>query len=128
MWSTANVLDLAVAEARSRPVGDAFATEVLVENRGTMRLPARIRLRYADGTEQWEAWPAERRFLTIERTTPSRLVAAEVDPFHTLLLDVDWTNNGRTVERHRELERRFEAAALFWIEGAFTLLRTLTGP
>jgi len=138
MWKTDAVLDLAVAEARSRPVraapGSASAgpvehhVEVLVENRGTMRLTAPIRLCFADGSEQIERWPADRRFLQIDRVAASPLVSAEVDPDHTLLLDVDWSNNGRTVERNDDVVRRFDAAALFWIESALTLLRTLTGP
>jgi hypothetical protein len=135
MWKTSAVLDLAVAEARSRRLpaesgGEAarWQTEVVIENRGTMQLPAPIRLRYADGREEWERWPSDRRFLVIDRVTPSRLVSAEVDPHHSLLLDVDWTNNGRTVERNGDLVRRFDAVALFWIETGLALLRSLSGP
>jgi hypothetical protein len=134
MWKTSDVLDLAVAEARSRPVepGAAatggFRTEVLVENRGTMALPSTIRLRFADGHEEVEPWPADRRYVAIDRVTPVKLVSAEVDPQHQLLLDLDWTNNGRTVERNDDAIRRFDAAALFWCEAALTFLRTLAGP
>jgi hypothetical protein len=134
MWGTNAVLDLAVTHARSTPVRAApgapagFQTEVIVENLGTMRLPSTILLRFEDGTETSEPWPAERRFLVIDRVTPSKLVSAEVDPGHRLLLDVDWCNNGRTVERNADAARRFDAAALFWIESALSFLRMLAGP
>jgi hypothetical protein len=138
LWSTRSVLDLAVAAARSRPLRaepgappsskTEHQIEVVIENRGTMQLPAPIVLRFADGSVQRERWPGDRRFLTIDRRSPSPLVSAEIDPDHALLVDVDWSNNGRTVARNTDTLRRFDVAALFWIETALTLLRQLSGP
>ena len=134
LFTSRGTIDFAVTQARSapHPEGDAIAAgydvAIVAENRGTLALPTAIRLDFADGSVAWEPYPAEQRFVTIERVTPSALVAATIDPDHRFAIDLDWSNNGRTVARNADVCRRFDAAALFWIESAFSFLRTLGGP
>ena len=80
-----------------------------------VKLPAEILLTFGDGHQERRNFPADARFQQIEVTRSSRLKWAEVDPGHKLLVDLNWSNNGRTVERNREAWRRLDCAALFWI-------------
>ncbi|HET7585293.1 MAG TPA: M1 family metallopeptidase [Gemmatimonadaceae bacterium] len=88
-------LDQAVDSITARE-GDGGGSVVVLENRGTMVMPAALRLTYADGTADTvrlpvEMWNLGSRFTF--RVPGNRTVRrAELDPRHALP-DVDRTNN-----------------------------------
>jgi hypothetical protein len=65
-------------------------------------LPVTIRIVFSDGTSRREYWnPRDQtndRWKTFTYLTEAKVTSAEVDPDHTVLLDINYFNNSRTVE------------------------------
>jgi hypothetical protein len=118
VYRSSNVFDYAVADLRSGPVtatgffdagGKAafkaenstpgrFRTTVIARRLGGGVFPVDVVVTFANGEKVRERWDGRDRWkmFTYERAT--RAVSAQVDPDRILLLDVDYTNNSRTLE------------------------------
>jgi hypothetical protein len=129
VYRSSNVFDYEVADLRSEPVGDSgffdaggraryqderaergrFRTTVVVRRLGEGLFPVDVQVKFENGERARERWDGRDRWklFTFERT--ARAVSAQVDPDRVLLLDVDYTNNTRT------LEPRGGAAATKWM-------------
>jgi hypothetical protein len=75
-----------------------FETTVVVRREGEAISPVEVLVRFADGTEARERWDGAGRWTKFRWERPARAASAEVDPRRVLLLDVDLTNNSRTLE------------------------------
>jgi hypothetical protein len=64
----------------------------------------------------------------VETESTAPLEFAAVDPFHRYELDLDFNNNGRTVDYNAESLRLYRGISLYWAEHALMLLGLLTGP
>ena len=53
---------------------------------------------FADGSQVRERWDGAERWIRYEHVRGARAVSAQVDPGRVLLLDVNYTNNSRTLE------------------------------
>jgi hypothetical protein len=127
------VLDYEVASVVSRPVPEPqgvfddgaaptaskrtlYESVVIVRRRGEVVFPQVLELQFErlprlrvewDGRDRWERW----RFVR-----PERLLAANLDPDRTVLLDVDWLNNARRVEPDTRVATRWAARWMFWMQ------------
>jgi hypothetical protein len=82
----------------------------------TFRNGERVRERW-DGVDRW-------RLFTYDR--PSQAVSAQVDPDRTLLLDVDYTNNSKTLEpRGESAARKWSAMWAVWLQHCLLSWATL---
>ncbi len=74
---------------------------VTIHRLGDFLLPADLELIWSDGTRTHEHWaPAETentRWHTYTYLTTAHILSAELDPQHTILLDIDKFNNSRTL-------------------------------
>ncbi|MFH0945049.1 MAG: M1 family metallopeptidase [Planctomycetota bacterium] len=97
--------------------GKLFGSEVYVRNRGELWLETTVELRFSDGTTETVVLDEERPWY---RITPepreARLVAAVVDPAHTIALDLDLTNNGRLALADQGAAGAFGAFFQFWAQ------------
>ena len=129
VYRSSNVFDYEVADLRSEPVGDSgffdargkaryqderaepgrFHTMVVVRRLGEGLFPVDVLVRFENGERVREHWDGRDRWKMFSYERGSRAVSAQVDPDRVLLLDVDYTNNSRT------LEPRGGAAATKWM-------------
>ena len=108
-----SVLDYAIDEISSDPVewwkptakSRQMRDTVTVHRVGDFVLPVTIRVAFSDGSSVREYWnPREHgangndRWRTFTYVREATVVSAEVDPDHTMLLDVNRFNNSRTVQ------------------------------
>lgn len=63
-----------------------------VERRGGIEMPADVKVRFRDGTEQTLTWDGKNERESLPLTSSSPVVQAVIDPSHDLL-DIDRTNN-----------------------------------
>ncbi|HEX6201909.1 MAG TPA: M1 family metallopeptidase, partial [Thermoanaerobaculia bacterium] len=143
LWSS-EVLDYAVATAESRPRrgpagvfgsgeertverGERLAgweSEVVVRRLGGVSLPVFTDLVFADGRRARLRWDGRERWVRFRVVGP-QLAWAEVDPDHTLLLDVDRLNDSRRVEPDRRASRRWAQRLRFWIQNVLETFAAL---
>ena len=88
--------------------GTVFETTVVLRREGEGLFPVDLVVRFADGSVARERWDGAARWKMFRFERAARAVSAEVDPERILLLDVNVTNNSRT------LEPRADAAATKW--------------
>jgi hypothetical protein len=107
--------------AAGRPTG-TFHTEVMVQRLGEAVFPVDVLVTFADGTTAREHWDGRDRWKLYTYDRPARAVSAEVDPDHVLLLDVNFTNNSRTLSPLTDKAARHMAAR--WLVWAQDLVMT----
>jgi hypothetical protein len=96
-----------------------FRTVVVVRRHGEAIFPVEVAVRFADGHAVRERWDGRDRWRQFTYERASRAVSAEVDPDRVLLLDVNFTNNSRTLEpRTAEATRKWTAIWLGWLQDA----------
>ena len=96
---------------------DAYRTTVVVRRFGEAVFPVDVLVTFADGTETREHWDGGDRWkaFTYERTAPA--ATAQVDPERVLLLDINYTNNSRTLSpRTDEAATKWSLAWMIWLQ------------
>ena len=117
VYRGSDVFDYAVTELVSREksvrglvdrdgkrvaVGDerlasTFETTVVVRREGEAYFPVDVLVTFEDGSTARERWDGRDRWKLFGFERKSRAVSAQVDPDRVLLLDVNVTNNSRTL-------------------------------
>jgi aminopeptidase N len=85
-----------------------YETTVVARRYGEALFPVDVLVRFEDGSTARERWDGKDRWRAFSYTRAAKAASAEVDPDRVLLLDVNATNNSRT------LAPEGEAAAKKW--------------
>jgi len=101
-----NVLDYEVFRARSERLDwyvqnppqekkgeTVFRTMVLVHRKGDFVFPVDILIRFDDGESVTEHWDGKDRWVRYTYDKKAKLLSAEIDPEHAVLLDKNFYNN-----------------------------------
>jgi hypothetical protein len=78
--------------------GREFETTVVVRRYGEAVFPVEVAVEFADGETARETWDGRARWRLYSYRRAARAASVEVDPGRVLLLDIDRTNNARTLE------------------------------
>ena len=108
VYRSSNAFDYGIQDLRSDREGDRYRSTVVVRRYGEATFPIDVRVTFENGehiTEHWDGTDRWRLF-TYDRAAKAR--SAEADPGRVLLLDVNPTNNSRT------LRPMGQAAATKW--------------
>ena len=97
VYRSSNVFDYAIQDLQSSAENGTFRTSVVARRYGEAIFPVDVRVTFADGSRVDEEWSGRDRWKLFTFDRSARAVSAEVDPDHVLLLDVDYTNNSRTL-------------------------------
>ena len=74
-----------------------YRSEIVVRREGDAIFPVDVLLVFDDGSEMRHSWDGKRRWTMLVEERPAKLAYAVVDPDRILLLDIDRTNNSRTL-------------------------------
>jgi hypothetical protein len=108
VYRSSNVFDYGVQDLKSAPDGGRFRTTVVVRRYGEAIFPVDVLVTFKNGEEVIEHWSGRDRWKLYVYDRGAQAVSAHVDPQRVLLLDVNTTNNSRT------LEPKAHAAATKW--------------
>src|SRR5581483_6762865 len=97
VYRSSNAFDYGVQEFQSTRAGDRYRTVVVARRFGDAIYPVDVVTTFKNGEKATEHWDgaARRAVYTYERA--SQAVSTQVDPGRMLLLDVNYTNNSRTL-------------------------------
>jgi len=138
VYRSSNVFDYAIDNLESVPAGgegwfdqegrvsyggarggDRFRTRVVVRRLGEAFFPVDVLITYENGTTVRERWDGRDRWKMFETTGTSKAVSAQVDPDRVLLLDVNFTNNSRTLRpATAAATRKWTLKWLGWLQDA----------
>ncbi|HSN55417.1 MAG TPA: M1 family aminopeptidase [Candidatus Sulfomarinibacteraceae bacterium] len=98
-----------------------YRSVVVVDRVGEFVHPVTVELVFADGETLRREWDGRDRWLRIVEERPAKLVSAEVDPEHLMVLDVDPLNNSRRLEPDRRPATKLLAHLVFWLQNLFAV-------
>jgi peptidase M1-like protein len=117
VYRSSNVFDYGVDDLTTARDGDAYRTTVIVRRYGEAIFPVDVRVTFANEEIVTERWDGVDRWKAYVYSKPSTARSAEVDPEHILLLDVNWTNNSKTLEPNGpRAATKWSLAWLTWLE------------
>jgi hypothetical protein len=97
VYRSSNVFDYGVQDLQSRREPDRYRTTVIVRRYGEAIFPVDVLVTFEDGSRAIEHWDGRDRWKAYTYDRPSQATQAVVDPDRVLLLDVNATNNSRTL-------------------------------
>jgi hypothetical protein len=108
--SGTRILDYAVTQASSEPVDwwkktpknykGPWRTVVALHRRGDFIFPVTVEIKFKDGSKVRENWDGVDRWVRYTYVKNSKVVSAEIDPDHRVLLDKNYFDNSYVVKRN----------------------------
>ena len=94
-----------------------YRTTVVVRRYGEATFPVEVLTVFEGGAELREHWDGIARWKTYAYESKSRAVYTRVDPERVLLLDVDYTNNSRTLApRSAQAATKWSLTWMIWLQ------------
>lgn len=93
-----------------------YFSEVRVRRLGELRFPVELEVVFDNGEVIREQWDGQTLWKTFRYTRPAKLVSASVDPENRIPLDINYTNNSRTVETQHLGINKVSVRWLFWMQ------------
>jgi hypothetical protein len=111
------VFDYGVQSLDSRRSGSQFRTTVVVRRYGEAIFPVDVLVTFSNGDRVTERWDGRDRWTAYTYDGPAEAVSAIVDPDRVLLLDVNYTNNSKSLRsRREEAATKWSVKWLVWLE------------
>ena len=99
-----------------------YRNTVVVARFGEWVFPQEILVVFGDGQKVRETWDGRDRWKRFVYTKRVKVVSAEVDPEHKLVLDVNYLNNSRVLEPQKLVVTRAALGFMHWLQGLLTLV------
>jgi hypothetical protein len=93
-----------------------YESGVNVRRLGTFKFPVEIVATFANGEKVRESWDGQELWRKFRYVKPAKLVSAAVDPESKIVLDVNFTNNSKTVEPSDLGVNKLSVRWLFWMQ------------
>jgi Peptidase family M1 domain len=117
VYRSSNVFDYGVQDLQSTSDGDRFHTTAIVRRYGEAIFPVDVRITFKNGERVTEHWDGRDRWTLYTYDRAAEALSVEVDPDRVLLLDVNRTNNSKTLEpRRMPAATKWSAAWMVWLE------------
>jgi hypothetical protein len=119
VYRSSNAFDYAVDVLKSTKDHDQFTTELIVRRDGEGLFPVDVLVTFENGEQIIEKWDGRDRWKRYSYQRPTRARSAQVDPSRVLLLDVNYTNNSKTLAPQAgRAATRWSLKWLIWFEDA----------
>jgi hypothetical protein len=117
VYQSSNVFDYGIQEFESSRSGDRYRTVVVARRFGEATFPVDVVTTFRGGETVRERWDGRERRAMYTYERPSQAVSVQIDPERVLLLDVNYTNNSRTMEpRAADASLKWSLKWLIWLE------------
>jgi hypothetical protein len=118
VYRGSNTFDYGVQQLMSTPAGkDRFRTTVVARRFGEAIFPVDVVTTFSDGSKKTERWDGVERRIIYRYDTKMRARSVEVDPNRVLMLDVNYTNNSRTLQpRSGDASLKWSLKWMAWLQ------------
>jgi aminopeptidase N len=118
VYRSSNTFDYGVQALRSDRQGEnAYRTTVVAARFGEAVFPVDVVTTFEDGQRIKETWDGQDRRVIYVYERPTQAVSVHVDPERVLLLDVNVTNNSRTLKpRDHEASLKWSLTWMVWLQ------------
>jgi peptidase M1-like protein len=119
VYRSSNVFDYGVQDLKTSPENGRYRTSVVVRRYGEAIFPVDVVVTFANGDTANERWDGRDRWKLYTYDRPAAAVSAVVDPNDVLLLDVNRTNNSRTLApKSGEAATKWSMKWMVWLQDA----------
>lgn len=119
VYRSSNVFDYGVQELKSAPENGRYRTTVVVRRYGEAIFPVDVLVKFTSGEAMTEHWDGRDRWKLYTYDRAAEATSAEVDPNHVLLLDINRTNNSRTLApKGGEAATKWSMKWMVWLQDA----------
>jgi hypothetical protein len=117
VYRSSNVFDYGIQDLKSAREEMRFRTTVVVRRFGEATFPVDVVTTFRNGERATEHWNGLERWKAFTYERDSEALSAQVDPDRVLLLDVDYTNNSRTLEpKSGPAATKWSAKWMIWLQ------------
>lgn len=117
VYRSSDEFDYGIERLRTADHEGRMRTTVVVRRYGEAIFPIDVAVTFADGSREVVAWDGRDRWRLLTFDKEARAVSAEVDPDRVLLLDVDFTNNSRTLAPEADaVATKWSLRWLIWLQ------------
>jgi aminopeptidase N len=118
VYRSSNTFDYRVQEFTSEKIdGTPYRTTVVARREGEAAFPVDIVTTFENGERVKESWDGQDRRVIYAYDRPSKAVSVQIDPDRVLLLDVNYTNNSRTLApRTTDASWKWALKWMTWLE------------
>jgi len=99
--------------------GPVFTSTITISRLGEVILPVEILVRFSDGSTAKEIWDGTARVKEFRHVRNAGAVWAGIDPERKIALDIDVTNNVKSVDPPRGVLWKYTLKVLFWVQNLF---------
>ncbi|MBN1221846.1 MAG: hypothetical protein JXB23_01265, partial [Candidatus Aminicenantes bacterium] len=110
-------------EGPKHPENPTYESEVTIRRLGGVRLPVAILIVFEDGHEIMETWNGQYRWKKFSFIGPVKIEKVIVDPDFKLVLDIDRTNNSRTIKPDKLAPLKWTATWMRWLQHALEFFK-----
>ncbi|MDH5679791.1 MAG: M1 family metallopeptidase, partial [Nitrospinota bacterium] len=93
-----------------------YESNVIVRRLGEVVFPVEVLVTFENGEQEKKVWDGEYRWVRYTFKKPTRLQSAEVDPDHKIFLDVNYTNNSKTMNPQKLPAYKWAFRWMFWLQ------------
>ena len=97
VYRSSDIFDYGIQELKSAREQDHYRTTVVARRYGEATFPVDVKVTFTTGEPALEHWDGKARWKLFTYERAAQAVSAEVDPNHVLLLDVNLTNNSKSL-------------------------------
>jgi len=102
---------------RERSVDNTFRTTVVVRRLGEAFFPIDVLTTFENGEQVREKWDGRDRWRVYTYDRPVRARTVQVDPERVMLLDIDYTNNSRTLAPRADIAaHKWSLTWMVWLQ------------
>ena len=113
------MFDYGVEDMRSVPEGGHFRTTAVVRRYGESIFPVDVLITFESGEQVTEHWDGRDRWKAYAHDRGAPGLSAQVDPKRVLLLDVNYTNNSKTLQpRGPAAATKWASKWMIWVQDA----------
>jgi aminopeptidase N len=118
VYRGSNTFDYGVQQLTSTPAGAGqFRTTIVARRFGEAIFPVDVVTTFSDGSTRTERWDGVERRIVYRYDTNVRARSVQVDPKRVLMLDVNYTNNSRTLQpRAGEASLKWSLKWMTWLQ------------
>lgn len=117
VYRSSNVFDYGVQELTAAREASGFRSNVVVRRYGEATFPVDVLMTFEDGQSLTEHWDGADRWKLYSYLRRASIVSAEVDPKRVLLLDINRTNNSKTLRPvTSRAATKWSLAWMVWLE------------
>jgi hypothetical protein len=99
-----------------------YQTEILVRRLGEVQIPVDVLVVFDDGSEIREQWNGQSRWKRFKYLGPLQVDRVTIDPDYKLVIDINRTNNSKTVKSNRLAPWKWVSNWMLWLQHAMEVI------